>query len=347
MSKGRAASKQQSSLVRVRTDEGIEGWGESATAGGNYLPTFTGSTRAAIIELASHLVGKDPTNISEIQNTMNSALLGHANAKSAIDIACWDIFGKSVNRPIAQLLGGVLQESFPLYYAIPLKTPSEMAEFARMGISHGIKRFQLKVGGNPYEDAERVRQVIENTPDGTLVIADANGGWNLQAALIACEKMSGLDVYIEQPCRDIADCATVKRNTVMPLILDELINTPADMYKAKYEAGAGSVNLKLGRLGGITPLVRMRNLAQDLDMTFCLEDMWGGDVISAAIAHVSASADPLTFLHSAFYNDWTKEHVAGHEPRSINGVGSIPTGPGLGITINMDAIGKPLAVIND
>jgi L-alanine-DL-glutamate epimerase-like enolase superfamily enzyme len=97
---------------------------------------------------------------------MGDVLLVQANAKSAIDLACWDILGKSVDGPIAALLGGVLNADFPLYEAVLLKSPEEVVDFVREQGVAGIKRFQLKVGNDPFEDAARTRCVIETVPKG-------------------------------------------------------------------------------------------------------------------------------------------------------------------------------------
>ena len=343
MSKGRSAKIQASTVVRIITDSGLEGWGETSTLAGNYLPTFTGSTRASIAELSPYLIGEDPLNISRISRVMDEVLLGQANAKSAIDIACWDILGKSTNLPVSVLLGGVLNDDFPLYEAVPLAPPEDMADFVRERGKAGIKRFQLKVGNDPYDDAARTRSVMAAVPQGTLVIADSNGGWNLQAATIAVRLMDNLDIYVEQPCRETADCAIIRTMTSLPMVMDESIVTASDLYRAKYEVKAGSINIKLGRVGGISAAVRMRNQAQDLGMTFCIEDMWGGDLITAAVSHVAASSTPEGLLHASFFNDWTNEHIAGYQPRSVNGRASAPTSPGLGIEIDRSRLGPPIA----
>lgn len=344
MSKGRAAATQASTLVRIETDDGVEGWGETATLGGTYLPTFAGATRAALHELAPHLIGADPRKTSEIARIMNGALLGQQSAKSAIDIACWDIFGKSVGLSVAALLGGVLNETFPLYEAVPLGSPGEMVAFMRRRSEAGIRRFQLKVGNDPHDDARRTRAVMDAASDDMLIIADSNGGWNLQAATVAVRLMQDLDIYVEQPCRGMTDCAIVRSLTSLPILMDESVVTIGDLYRAKYDVKAGSLNIKLGRVGGIGAAVTMRNAAQDLGMTFCIEDTWGGDVVSAAVAHVAASSLPENLLHASFFNDWTNEHVAGYQPRSQAGRGAAPPGPGLGITVDRDGLGEPTAV---
>ncbi|MBB3771811.1 L-alanine-DL-glutamate epimerase-like enolase superfamily enzyme [Angulomicrobium tetraedrale] len=342
MSKGRAAQSQASTLVRIHTDSGLEGWGESSTLGGTYLPAFAEGTQAAVRVLAPHLIGLDPTNLSQLHAVMDAVLLGQNSAKSALDIACWDILGKVAGLPIATLLGGVTQDSFPLYEAVPLASPEQMADFVRMRGAAGISRFQVKVGNDPYDDARRTRAVVAACPEDAVIIADSNGGWNPQAGIIAVRELAGLNIYVEQPCRDTADCAIVQRMSTLPLVMDESVTNSAELFRAKYEAGAGSVNIKLARLGGITGAARMRAQAQDLGMTMCIEDVWGGDVTTAAVAHVAASTQPEALLHASFFNDWTKEHIAGYAPRSERGRGRAPTGPGLGIHVDTGALGPAL-----
>lgn len=350
MSKGRAARLQPSTLVRIATACGQEGWGETATLGGTYLPTSAATTRAALGELAPVLIGADPSNPALAARLMDAALMGQANAKSALEMACWDVFGKSVDRPVAALLGGILNDDFPLYEAVPLGEPEAMAAFVRRRSDTGIRRFQLKVGDDPHADAARVEAAAavkaEAGNGDLLLIADANGGWTLTQAIIAVRAMAGLDVFVEQPCRDLSDCALIGRRTALPLVLDESVVTLGDLFRAKTEAGAGTVNIKLGRVGGIGAAVAMRNAAHALGMTYCIEDMWGGDVVSAAIAHMAASSPPESLMHVSFFNDWTNEHVAGHVPRSQHGRGTLPVGAGLGITVDRDALGAPLATFS-
>src|SRR5215472_548519 len=160
MSVGRAAVSQTVTLVRLRTDEGMDGWGEITPLGSTYLPTFAEGVRTALRFLAPHLLGLDPTNLSGLRRAMDAALMGHQYAKSAVDIACWDLRGQAAGLPIATLLGGVLHKDFPLYEAVPLGPPQSMASFAERRISAGINRFQLKVGNNPRDDAARTRAVV-------------------------------------------------------------------------------------------------------------------------------------------------------------------------------------------
>lgn len=334
MSGARSAASVPGTLVRLRTTDDIVGWGEITPLGSRYLPVHSDEVRATLRTLAPALIGQDASNPFGIGRRLDDVLLGGGYAKSAIDIACWDLLGKRAGLPISAILGGVLNEDFPLYEAVPLASPESMVEFVTRRGEDGIKRFQLKVGNDPHEDAERVRQVVRAVTEDTVLVADANGGWSLLSAKTALREMAGLPILIEQPCRDTEDCAIVMRGTDLPLVLDETVVTPKDAFDAKYRAAAVAVNLKISRVGGFTRAARMRDLLQDLGLLVSIEDTWGGDVITAAVSHLAATTQPTALFNVSFFNDWTDGHVAGHNPRSAAGRGSAPTGPGLGIDVD-------------
>lgn len=338
MSGNRAAVSEVGTLVRLRTDEGLDGWGEITPLGNRYLPTNWAQVRAALRTIAPAIVGTDPTSIAQVRRAMDAELLGGGYAKSAVDVACWDILGKAAGLPISQLLGGVLQEDFPLYEAVPLRSSEEMAEFVVARQEAGIHRFQLKVGNDPHEDAARTRAVVEVAEPTSVIVADANGGWNLRGAQVALREMAGLPIFIEQPCRSTEDSVFAMRHSDLPLVLDESILDLADVFGAKNNAGAVSINIKISRVGGITEAARMRDLMQDLDMMVSVEDTWGGDIVTAAVSHLAASTRPENFQNASAMNDWTDGHVAGYQPRSTHGRGSAPTGPGLGIDVNVEGL---------
>lgn len=342
MSGGRAALFQVGTLVRLRTDDGLEGWGEITPLGSTYLPTSPTVVRAALTEILPTLIGLDPTNIAAVYRAMDAAVLGQGYAKSAVDIACWDLLGKAAGLPISALLGGVLQDDFPIYEAVPLGSPGSMADFITARRAAGITRFQLKVGNRPDDDIARATACAQAGGGETVIIADSNGGWNILDAQLAMRGMEDLPIYIEQPCRTTQDSIIAHRNCRLPLVLDESITNATELFEAKTVAGAMSVNIKISRVGGLTKAARMRDLMQDLNMMVSVEDMWGGDVITAAVSHIAASTRPENLLNTSFFNDWTDGHVAGHMPRSRNGRGSAPTEPGLGITVDAATLGTPV-----
>ncbi len=345
MSGGRTVSALASTAVRVIADDGIEGWGEVCPLGATYLPAHAEGARAAIREVAPALIGADPRNLAGIYHRMDAALAGHAYAKSPVDTACWDILGRATGQSLATLLGGRRQNRYPLYKAVPLDTPDAMAEFVRARRAEGIRRFQLKIGGDPYEDAERVRRVVEVTGDGDIINADANGGWRVQDAIAAARLLEPLPrVYLEQPCPTLEECVAVRNATTLPMIYDEIITDVPSLIAAVKQGGAGGINLKLSRVGGPSKARAIRDVCEALGISMTVEDTWGGDIVTAAVSHFAATVRPELLFMVSFMNDWTVEHVAGYQPRSQNGWGAPPEGAGLGIAVDVAALGPPLFV---
>ncbi|MCU1493827.1 MAG: Mandelate racemase/muconate lactonizing protein [Acidimicrobiaceae bacterium] len=343
MSKGREIAALTSIVVSVETASGVVGWAEVCPLGPNYLPGFAGGVLAAMQELAPALVGVDAMNLSAVADAMHGALRGHDYAKSVLDIACWDAFGKTVGLPVATLLGGVVNESFPLYLAVPLGAPEVMAEFVKEAKQEGIQRFQLKIGSSPTDDSERVAAVVDATDDDDVIIADANGGWRLQDAIVAARLLEQLPrVRLEQPCPTIEECIALRARTSIPIVLDEVITDVHALLRC-FDAGAmDAINLKLSRVGGLTAARLIRDLAESLGLRVTIEDTWGGDLTTAAVSQLAASTSVPALYSASFMNDWTAEHIAGYAPRSAHGRGSAPEGPGLGVEVDPSALGNPI-----
>jgi len=343
MSGGRIVEGLTSTVVRVTTDDGTEGFGETCPLGPAYLEAHAGGAQAALRELAPAALGLDPREPWVVADHMDAALRGHAYAKSALDVACWDVLGRASGLPVCSALGGRRQASFPLYVAISLGSPEAMADTVEQLRSEGIHRFQLKLGADPHEDAARVRAVLDATSDEDLVVADANGGWRLADAMTAARLLDGLPrLVFEQPCPTLEECLSVRRHTSLPFVLDEVITGVDSFLRAWQARGMDGINLKLSKVGGLTRARQLRELAETVGVSLTIEDTWGGDLATAAVAHLAATTRPETLLTVSFMNDWTREHVAGHEPRSENGRGAAPGAPGLGLDVELEALGEPL-----
>ena len=255
-------------------------------------------------------------------------------------------FGRIVGKPVAALLGGALQAELPLYVAIPLGAPERMAEFVARERSAGVRNFQAKLGADPAEDAERVAAVIAATGPGDAVIGDANGGWRRQDAIIAARLMEGFGRFrLEQPCPTLEECIAVRRLTTLPMVLDEVIVDQPTLVRAAGLDAMDQINLKISRVGGLLPARLMRDTAVALGIRLMIEDSWGGDVVTAAVAHLAAGTPPEALFAVSFMNDWTMEHIAGYEPRSSRGFGPVPDGPGLGIEVDVSGLGAPLFTV--
>jgi L-alanine-DL-glutamate epimerase-like enolase superfamily enzyme len=120
-----------------------------------------------------------------------------------------------------------------------------------------------------------------------------------------------------------------------------VVDVPSLLAAAEL-GGVAAVNLKIGRVGGLTAARTLSDLAAALGISVTIEDSWGGDVTTAAVSHLAATVRPELLFTTSFMNDWTNEHVAGYRPRSEAGFGSAPTAPGLGIEVDVGALGAPL-----
>ncbi len=207
---GKSVTVFDSTIVGVETDTGLIGYGEVCPLGPFYLPAYAEGVRAGLRELAPHLLGFDPTQIGVLNLRMDAALKGHPYVKSGIDIACWDLLGKATNLPVCTLLGGRYGEAVRLYRAISQLPPDEMARNVASYRAQGYTRFQLKVGGNPDEDIERIHAARAILQPSDRLVADANTGWTQHEAVRVVRAVRDLDVYIEQPCVTYEECLAVR-----------------------------------------------------------------------------------------------------------------------------------------
>jgi L-alanine-DL-glutamate epimerase-like enolase superfamily enzyme len=276
---------------------------------------------------------------------MDAALKGHPYVKSGIDIACWDILGKSTGLPICILMGGRYGESIRLYRAISQESPAEMASKVAGYRAEGYSRFQLKVGGDPDVDIARIHAVAAEMQPGERLVADANTGWTQHEAIRVVRAVRDLDVYIEQPCLTYEECLAVRRHTDHPFVLDENIDNLDMLLRAKSDLAMDLVNLKISKLGGLTKIKQARDLCVSMGIAMTLEDSWGGDITTAAIAHLAHSTPEEYRFTSTDFNSYVTVSTAEDAPQRVNGFMAAGTAPGLGIRPRMEVLGKPLVTV--
>jgi L-alanine-DL-glutamate epimerase-like enolase superfamily enzyme len=339
---GKAVSTFDSTVVRVETDAGIVGHGEVCPLGSAYLPAYAAGVRTGIEELAPKLLGQDPTRLEQLNRRMDALLKGHAYAKSAIDMACWDLLGKIAGLPVCALLGGRYGEDFPLYRAISQASAEEMASRVAGYRDEGYRRFQLKVGGDADEDIQRIRAVFERLQPGDVLVADANTGWLMHEATRVLRGVVDVDVYIEQPCATYEECLSIRRRTDMPIVLDESIDSVQALLRAYADRALDVVNVKISKFGGLTRARQIRDLCASLGLAVTIEDTWGGDIVTAAIAHLAHSTPPELLFSSTDFNSYVTVRIADGAPQRENGRMSAPLKPGLGVKPRMEALGEPL-----
>jgi len=339
---GKSVSVFDSTVVAVHADSGLVGYGEVCPLGPFYLPAYAAGARAGIMELGPHLLGEDPTQLARVNRRMDAALLGHPYVKSALDMACWDLLGKATGQPVCVLLGGRYGESVGLYRAISQEAPDAMARRVAEYRAQGYRRFQLKVGGAPEEDIARIRAAAVELEPGDRLVADANTGWLMHDALRVVRAVADVDVYIEQPCRSYEECLSVRRHCNHPFVLDESVDSLEMLLRGHADGAMDVVNLKISKLGGLTKARQARDLCATLGIAMTLEDSWGGDIVTAAIAHLAHSTPPELLFSTTDFNSYLAVSNAEGAPQRENGRMAAGTAPGLGVTPRWDALGPPV-----
>ncbi len=342
---GKAVEVFDSTVVRVETDTGLVGHGEVCPLGPAYLPAYGAGARAGIAELAPTLIGEDPTALGPLNRLMDARLKGHPYAKSAIDVACWDLLGQATGQPVCTLLGGRHGADFPLYRAISQELPSAMADRVTEYRGQGYRRFQLKVGGDPDTDIDRIQAVAAVLQRGDVLIADANTGWLTHQALRVVRAVRDVDVYIEQPCESYEDCLTIRRHTDHPFVLDESIDGLPVLLRGHADRAMDAVNLKISKFGGLTKARLARDVCVALGLSVTIEDSWGGDIVTAAIAHLAHSTPPELLFTATDFNSYVTVQVADGAPRRQNGRLAASTSPGLGVSPRPEVLGEPVVSV--
>ena len=343
---GKSVDVFDSTIVSIETDDGYIGYGECCPLGPFYLPAYAEGVRAGIKELGPHLIGLNPTETGKLNQIMDQYLKGHAYVKSPIDIACWDIKGQLTGLPVCEMLGGRYGDDFVLYRAISQVEPDAMAANVKQYRDEGYRRFQLKVGGNPDEDIQRIRMVSDVLEKGDKLIADANTGWLMHEAARVVRAVDDIDVYIEQPCETYEECLSIRERTSHPFILDEVIDGIDILVRGHAERAMDVVNIKISKFGGLTKASLARDLCVKLGIAMTLEDSWGGDITTTAISHIAHSTPEEYLFTATDFNSYVTVSTAEGAPQRNNGRMTASKDPGLGIKPKMDVLGNSVLEIS-
>lgn len=350
LSGGRSYTSFDATFVRITTDTGVEGWGESTPFGSNYVAAHAKGVRAAIEELAPQLLGLDPRRVDRLNDHMDDLLTGHPAAKTAIDVACWDAFGKSVDLPVCELLGGSTGERLPVISSVHLGDPDDMrsrvADYRARGYrGHSIKVGTLEADGGPKLDAERVAASMADAQPGEYFLVDANGGMTPEQALRFLRLLpAGLDFVFEAPCATWRETRSLRRRTDVPIVLDELADSAAAVISAIADDAGDGIGLKISKNGGLTQCRRQRDIAIAGGLTMSVQDTVGSEVSFAAVVHMGQTVPARNLRCVLDVRGMVAVQTAGIDVAIADGGVMAPTGPGLGIDVDADIMGDPVAV---
>ncbi len=333
MAEGKSCTTVESVILKIDTDTGLCGWGEVCPIP-HYLPAYARGIVPAVKELSPILLGAELVGVEALMAKIDAYLIGHAYAKSLIDIALWDLTAKQANLPLYMFLGGRQNESLPLYHSVTCIEPQIMVEHARKAYETGIRQIQVKLGAdqNWRKDVERLTKIREAMPADVLVYGDWNCGADKLTAIRVGRAVRHLDIMLEQPCETIEQCADVRNATGLAMKFDENAHDIPSLLKASQLGCMDAVAIKTSKFGGISRVRRARDLCVELGVKLCIEDTWGSDIATAAALHLATATPAKFILNVCDLSHYVSPRLDEAAPTRHQGRITPPQGIGLGVT---------------
>ena len=285
-----ASTESHNVIVKVVTDYGVVGWGESSPS-----ERVTGETAETVIKtldkIAPKLIGMCPLRIEQDVDVMDSVVEGNPAAKAAIDIALHDILGKTGHKPLFMLMGGYRTEVLT-DITLSIKSPKKMAEDAVKAVKKGFKALKVKVGVDPAEDVERIKMIRTAIGGKMQIRVDANQGWTPRQALEALNKMKKFNIqFAEQPvpAEDLKGLVEVRKNSPIPIMADESVHSPEDALRLIQAEAVDFINIKLMKSGGILKGRKIAAVAEAAGIPCMIGCMGESEIGIAAGAHLAAA----------------------------------------------------------
>ncbi|WP_395451388.1 mandelate racemase/muconate lactonizing enzyme family protein [Aminobacter sp. UC22_36] len=299
-----------------------------APLGSFYDPAFASGAREAMKELAPQLLGSMASGIEALNRRMELLLKGHPYAKSAIDMALWDLAGKRTGLSLAALSGGAEGERLALYRSIAQQAPDAMAARAVKYIAEGYRRLQVKVGLDVNEDIARLEAVRASVPTDTVLFCDANASWGTSETRRFLMATRNLDYTLEQPCASYEENLAIRRATDRPLVLDESIDSADVLLRAISDGLVDGITIKLARVGGLTKAKLLRDIAIAKNLKVTIEDTGGAQINTAAYSGLLLSTPESLRQHTVDFHNWVTVSNARGEFAIADGMMSLPADPG-------------------
>ena len=329
-------------LVTVETDEGLTGYGEVSSALFYYR---LGPSHADDINryLGPALIGADPLTIPALVERMDRTLRGARQAKSGVEMALWDIAGKSAGLPVYRLLGGKAREAVPLNWTIGFCTPDEAAaEAAHYVETYGVRSVRLKVGRPGDADARAFAAVRERLGPTFPVRVDANEYYHTPKEAIAAIRR--LEPYalqlVEQPLseHDLVGHAEVRQAIGVPLMLDESIQTPRDALSAIALRAADAFNVYVSESGGLLRSQQVIAIAEAAGIPCLIGTMGELQLASVAAVHLGVACANIPYTCDLVGPLRYERSIVRGPLRIEDGLFYPPEGPGLGVELDWDTV---------
>ncbi len=334
-------TKSDNVFARIETDDGLVGWGEASAA-----PSMTGETVqsmvAAIEHLTPYLDGRDPADFTENLAVMDRHMYGNASAKTALEMALYDVAGKAAQKPVAELLGQEIRRTrMPVLWMLATGKVDQDLATAMAKKDEGYRSFKIKTGTNPVAyDIGRSVQIRAAVNAGIQLSADANQGWSVDDAIDYVEGIGDALDFVEQPVMgsNIDGMVRVAERASVPIGADEGLHSIADINHHHDTGAAAGGSLKMIKLGGVTRASAAAALCDAIGMKVNMAGKVAESSVStAAVLHLSAAAPSLDWGLSV-----TQQYIAKDVVRNpiqvVDGHANLPEGAGLGVDVDEDVI---------
>lgn len=327
----RSSSTTQSAIVRVDTDEGLVGWGEHNV---NFLPDLSG--RRLTQQATGWLVGRDPLNIAAYHQDCPL----ETRLKSGIELALWDILGKAAGLPVAALLGGVIRPRVQLAACMGIQSYERAGDFARWYVEMGFSTLKTKAGSDITEDLEMVRGIRDAVGNRLKLRIDPNRAYSPQQALELCRQLEQYDLeYLEQaiPAEPLSDSTQLRRQTRVPIALNESVTDPASVMAIIREEAAEFILPDTHIAGGILPCVTIGHVCEAAGLPCIMHCGHDLGPKTAAMLHVAASCPAYSLANDSTYYG-LEDDVITERFQIHAGSIEVPSQPGLGIEVDLEKL---------
>jgi L-alanine-DL-glutamate epimerase-like enolase superfamily enzyme len=327
-------------IVKVESDDGTTGIGE-VPAHAKFQGEPVGNVRTAIDEYyGPAIIGVDPRDSETIRlRTSSVTLQGNPLARCGIEIALFDLIGKTAGLPVCKLMGGMYRDRVPVAHLIEIATPEENGSEAAEMASKGYFVFKIKIA--PGQDVSRVAAVREAVGNEAVLWVDANGGYDAGEAIRVLRRLERFDVALaEQPVPrwDVEGMKRTTLSTDIKIVADEGIFTSHDALLHAREHAADIFNLKLPKMGGFTEAKRVAHIAEAAGIPCLVGNMHELGIGIAAGLHLCAST-AIASLPSELCGFLLYTTDVLRDPFEVtNGFLPVPTGPGLGVDVDWEKV---------
>lgn len=331
----------ENAIVEIETDAGLTGVGEASSI---WDRRGRGCADEINGPLAEALVGTDPLQIRQRSEQMDALLSPRsAPSKAGIEMALWDLLGKSLDAPVYQLLGGLVRERLALSRSLSMGTVDEVVAQAEALVEEGYGTLKMKVGRDPESDLANLAALRQRFPDLKLRV-DANMGWpNAKTAARCIRELEEFDIeLVEQPLpdRDLEGLRFLRESVDVDIMADESVWTPADAMACAKADAVDVFNVYVSEAGGLGPAARIFGIADAARLTCIIGSMPELGIGTAAQAHLAFAMPNLGFACDVNGCVYHADDICDNGLRIEAGWVYPPSGPGLGVTIDPQRVEK-------